>query len=444
MELPQDNTKVQLPQFIESEYIGPQTNPLLLYERPVLTQGNKHSYKSDIQKQHEQKIASEKIQKEEQQKLKEKQYKDQAQAIETVSAALSPSSYVNAYRLYNNQNPLTNKQANYLDLGVDAGLALVTGGSSYLAKQGIKQGVKQTAKQLLDKPLLKIDKDVVAKITHPTYKKYYHGSPYPFDITKAWTGTRSDIGLHMGDKNVAERMAGKDGIVYEFYAPRPQLETIDKGNNDIELFVGTISRPALNGNSYYFANKRGKKYIDLLKKGDATFISENSLSGKDFYRVTIQKDINVPSKEINWPNMPKNIENELNYIKLQRDNTLQRLTNRYAIKEPEPVNGRLHDPDEWNQFQLRMKRLQKLSEAYKARANSQASKVLHDNNINVVQYWNNNAMETSKKSYFLTDPSVIYQPKDIIITGRDLYNSAKKIGKTTIPTIPIISIYNNQ
>ena len=41
-------------------------------------------------------------------------------------------------------------------------------------------------------------------------------------------GTENDMGLHMGDnRDIAKIMSEKNGVVYEFYAPRPKLETID-------------------------------------------------------------------------------------------------------------------------------------------------------------------------------------------------------------------------
>ena len=42
--------------------------------------------------------------------------------------------------------------------------------------------------------------DVVAKIKHPTWKQYYHGSPIAFNIKSPYMGTPKDMGLHVSDR----------------------------------------------------------------------------------------------------------------------------------------------------------------------------------------------------------------------------------------------------
>lgn len=61
--------------------------------------------------------------------------------------------------------------------------------------------------------------DVLAKIKHPTWQKYYHGSPYPFDINKPYMGTGNDAGIHASKNySVAKYFTegSKDGVIYEF------------------------------------------------------------------------------------------------------------------------------------------------------------------------------------------------------------------------------------
>ena len=81
--------------------------------------------------------------------------------------------------------------------------------------------------------------NLVAKLRHPTYKKYYHGTSADFNIKDARMGSTTNLGLHASDTpKIAEDMkthnVGTNPHVKEFYAPKPSAESIDTWNNGIE------------------------------------------------------------------------------------------------------------------------------------------------------------------------------------------------------------------
>ena len=90
--------------------------------------------------------------------------------------------------------------------------------------------------------------------------------------------------------------------------------------------------------------------------------------------------------------MPKKAEVELNKLRNEYDKLEP---NKYMRKPPE-ISTKLSD------------------------INSRAAKVLYDNGIDVVKYMNGNPGEKAGYSYFLTNPKVIYQPKDFNIKGKHL------------------------
>lgn len=219
--------------------------------------------------------------------------------------------------------------------------------------------------------------DVLAKIKHPTWQKYYHGSPKPFPIENARMGTDYDIGLHMTqDKDVAKRFARSNtGRVYEFYAPKPTLQTIDIHDNNITSLIGN-RRYKAGKYQYTDASSRDKLFFDALDKygGKDSYERYNGISAinlKDYYPLVIKKDFEIPMHEVVWPNRPKEAHEKLKKIYNSLPDTgLDDMAPKFANSE----------------------------------ANEKAAKVLSDYGHKVLQYENHNPIEGLKTSYVLTDP----------------------------------------
>lgn len=67
-------------------------------------------------------------------------------------------------------------------------------------------------------------------------------------------------------------------------------------------------------------------------------------------------------------------------------------------------------------------------DAVVSKSNADAAKVLFNHGIDVVKYRNVSPMETSKISYFLTDPSIIYQPEEFNVKGKYLLGTGLGLG----------------
>lgn len=260
--------------------------------------------------------------------------------------------------------------------------------------------------------------DIWAKIKHPTWQKYYHGSQDPFPIENARMGTNADMGLHMTrDENVAKHFARSNtGQVYEFYAPKPTLQTIDIHNNDITSLIGNRKYKA-GMYQYMDSSSRDKLFFDALDKygGKDAYERYNGISAmalKDYYPLTIKKDFEIPMHEVVWPNRPKEAHERLK-----------------KIYDSLPDTGPNDMAPKFANY----------------KANEDAAKVLSDYGHKVLQYENHNPIEGLKPAYILTDPKSMHliNPKyqfDIMrpatitlgvgLTGTGLYNTinSKKQG----------------
>lgn len=233
--------------------------------------------------------------------------------------------------------------------------------------------------------------DVLAKIKHPTWQKYYHGSPYPFDINNPYMGTGNDAGIH-ATKNysVAEYFTegSKDGVVYEFWAPKPSREFIDLHSNGLEMLIPHNYHKTdfeLNRNFYdgtkdskllfnVLNNEGGKNTVKMIDvKKNKTFFS----NPPEYYQpFDVTKDLTIDMGKIHWPDMPDDVRNkvlELNQQYPRYSKTKIRLS-----------------PEEWQQ---------------RAKINTEVSKLFAENGIPVVKYANTGWREGAGMSYMFFDPT---------------------------------------
>ena len=254
--------------------------------------------------------------------------------------------------------------------------------------------------------------DLWAKIKHPTWQKYYHGSQDPFPIENARMGTYADMGLHMTrDENVAKHFAwGNTGQVYEFYAPKPTLQTIDIHNNDITSLIGN-RRYKAGMYQYMDASSRDKLFFAALDKygGKDAYERYNGIGAmalKDYYPLAIKKDFEIPMHEVVWPNRPKEAHERLK-----------------KIYDSLPDAG----PDDM------------APKFANAKANEEAAKVLSDYGHKVLQYENHNPIEGLKPAYILTDPKSMH-----LINPATNYNVIRPITTFTGAALSGYSIFNNK
>lgn len=235
--------------------------------------------------------------------------------------------------------------------------------------------------------------DVVAKIKHPTWKRYYHGSPVEFDIKNFYKGTIADSGLHMSDrKKVAERFAesgpyssGKS-TVYKLYAPMPTLEFMDLHRNGINMLSGNTKRIAGTnlGRGIFDGTPHGQlEYRALRENGGEDVIDFLPTYINDHFGNTIEpyqlkRDVTIPIEKYHWPNRPKAVDNRLKKMRTQYDSALEN--------------------SDYDTIQL---------------LNSEVSDIMAENGIPVVKYANNNAYEGGGLSYMLFDRSKMYIPPSI-------------------------------
>ena len=226
-------------------------------------------------------------------------------------------------------------------------------------------------------------------ITHPSYKTYYHGSPHPFDIKNFYRGTAHDVGLHVGDKNIATSMANwgnNGGTVYKIRAPKPNAETIDLwANNHRHLSTNFEVKAAPKSNQnviswYSYRSYPGDKLrLKLLQESGAkpsfdagALHTENTVS------------LNLRNQ---FPNIAKKFQQEADDI--MRD----------AARYEKSAGN-----DWWGSFKYAATRL-----------NTQTANLMSKAGYKVVKYVNANPMErpgmlpetTPYYSYFITDPNVI-------------------------------------
>ena len=231
--------------------------------------------------------------------------------------------------------------------------------------------------------------DVVAKVKHPTWKRYYHGANNPFDILKFNEGPSHEIGLHATrNYDVANYFAQRGrGPVYKFYAPKPTMEVSDFWNNNTLLFKGPTTFRA-NPYGYTDATTDSKLFFDMLErfggKNSFEFLPltdpriQSILKINPSYRpIKINKDIVVNSELVHWPNRPPE--------------AAKRIDAAYDLHKSVSKENPMAQRD----------------------ASRMVTQTLADFGHPVIKYANRNPMEGGKFSYIITDPTKMYIPQTI-------------------------------
>lgn len=228
--------------------------------------------------------------------------------------------------------------------------------------------------------------NIVAKLRHPTYKKYYHGTSADFNISEARMGSTYNSGLHASDSpTIAESMktrgGGNNPRVEEFWAPKPSTEAIDVGDNGIRQLSSEYVIEPRTGNSYYDAAGDNTFKFDLIRKTGGNPVM---IEGKPAFQ--IDKSVTLNLRKSSYPKIPESQYPEI-------DNLLHRYQSQ--------VN--------WNLDALSTQTRRRL-----ANINKRAAEIMSEAGYKVVKYNNTNPFEGGGgTSYFITDPSVIYQPKTL-------------------------------
>lgn len=217
-------------------------------------------------------------------------------------------------------------------------------------------------------------------IRHPFYKTVYHGSPYPFDVNNAWTATYHDLGLHVGSKETATEMAGKDGVIYKLRIPKENTETIDIGANGSKQLYNSYFMPARSRqypNDFYDTTPGDDLRIKLLQDAGA----EPYIDGNRLYT---ENAVMIPLRRTAYPDIPE---------KYMRD--VHEITRQTLMNEAPLSRFRVHDP-------ILQKKL-----------NQQANDILSNSGYKVIKYHNANPYEGGGTAYMITDPSVIDVMEDL-------------------------------
>lgn len=239
--------------------------------------------------------------------------------------------------------------------------------------------------------------DVVAKIKHPTWKRYYHGSPVEFDIKNPWMGTHNDAGIHMTDRyDVAKiftrdnRVSGGTPTIYKFYAPKPVREFVDLHSNGLELLTPhTFYKTDFEHNrSFSEGTDTSNMLFNLLKKEggkDAIKLIDSSdpffSSPPKYYRpYNMTKDLTIDMGKVHWPEMPNDVRTRV-----------QELSRQY--------------PSRFSQIPESLQR--------RAEINTEVANMFAQNRIPVVKYANTGYNEGGWFSYMLFDKSKMYIPPTI-------------------------------
>lgn len=279
------------------------------------------------------------------------------------------------------QNDLKDGNTGSAMLG--AGLFLLPGNASKLLPTNISKKVGN----FLDKKLFNFD-NIIAKLKHPTWQKYYHGSDTHFDIKNADMGYNGEVGLHMTrDPKVAQFFArgysDQPGKVYEFYAPKPTLQTIDAHNNDAGLYISSITRKGGEYSGIFDSSHTNTFFEKLLKKyGGEDVIQDVPINkwdrqdldfnfpgtGDNLKKYTLKQDVTIPTKDEIWPDKPTHVKEQFDALGQKWDS--------------ESI-----DPGD---------------------AAREVSKILSNHGHKVLKYENVNPIEGLKTSYVLTDPTSMY------------------------------------
>lgn len=224
--------------------------------------------------------------------------------------------------------------------------------------------------------------EIVRFLRHPTYRKYYHGTSADFNLRNANMGSEYNSGLHVsGDRRIAESMKDRGGgtnpRVEELWAPKPSTETIDVGDNGIrQLSSKYVIEPRTNG-SYYDAAGDNTFKFNLIKEAGGNPVM---IEGKPAFQIETPVTLNL--RKSSYPNIP-----ESRYLEIDD------LLHRYQSQTT------------WNLDALSTQTRRRL-----ANINKKAAEIMSESGYKVVKYNNTNPYEGGGgTSYFITDPSVIYQ-----------------------------------
>ena len=212
-------------------------------------------------------------------------------------------------------------------------------------------------------------------LTHPTWRKIYHGSPSTFTWKEARNSSRSNIGLHVTpNKKVADSFNSGSPLL-EGYAPKPKVETIDIGFNNYDLINHeyTIQARPVNSGNYYDTVLPDTKRIQMLKKAGAkptVSVRINSKKNGNIYQLNTENSVNL------------NLQKELKLSK----SAVQKANN---IIQKSKTN-----------FQNKDELL-----------NKEATDLLSKDGIKTIKYQNVNPTEGGGgESWILTDPSIVWNP----------------------------------
>ena len=232
--------------------------------------------------------------------------------------------------------------------------------------------------------------DLVAKLRHPTYKKYYHGTSADFDLKDARMGNEYNLGLHASDTpTIAESMQTRgNGInpkVIEFYAPKPSTESIDVYNNGIEqLQTNYLLKPIHTkygiDEGYDAAGNLTQLFKLIRKYGGTPYMVKNT----SYPKFNIDENVSLNLRQSVYPKIQQSEYSKIDDL----------------LKEQKAILGSTSD-----RYYLSPAQRTRLSEI-----NTEAAQIMSKYGYKTVKYNNTNPFEGGGgTSYFITDPSVIYQ-----------------------------------
>ena len=257
----------------------------------------------------------------------------------------------------------------------------------------------QKAGSFLNKELFNVG-DIVARVKHPTWKRYYHGSPVEFDIKNPWMGTYNDAGIHMTDRYDVAKLFTRDNRVsgtpsiYKLYAPKHTREFVDLHSNGLELLTpNTFYKTDFERNrSFSDGTNASNMLFNLLKKEggeDAVKMIDPSdpffSSPPKYYRpFNVTKDLTIDMAKVHWPEMPNDVRTKI-----------QELNKQYPRYSKVKIG---FTPEE----------LQR-----RAEINTEVANIFAQNGIPVVKYANTGYKEGGGFSYMLFDKSKMYLPPNL-------------------------------
>lgn len=218
--------------------------------------------------------------------------------------------------------------------------------------------------------------DAVAALRHPSYTKIYHGSRKNFKLKDARTASVDDLGLHVAeDRTLSESLIKNNrgdirGYVMEGWIPKEDAVTLDIGGNGVRQLSTDISYP----------EKYAKEFIERKVAEGAS---------REAVEAELQKSYNTINhlKEV-YPNIP-----ESEYPRISE-----------LLEERSRLNGERPHGDALRKKHERLKEI-----------NQEANDILSKYGYKVIKYTNRfeHGLSGNDASYIITDPSVIYQPRQL-------------------------------